>query len=302
MARVSSAVELRPVHTTELDAGLIQVGSFRCPVARPEFHQHAPTRGYCFVFPRRAVWIHQDGQPSFVADANVVPLYNPCSPYRRSAIGGQADRTDWYRVDPGLLREMAGALDPHIKDGDDVLFRRTHVRSNARLYLEQRVVFDRVRSGACDPLYVEERGIEFLAAVLQAAYGIPYPSLGRGAAHRGLAEDTRAQVAAAVGRPLRLTTLARTLGVSPFHLCRVFKACLGLSIQQYRSQLRLRRSLEMLVEDGRDVLDIAVTLGYSSHSHFTRAFRASYGVTPTQYRGYFFATGSAPGLGPARLV
>lgn len=284
MTRVPSTAELRPVDTTELDAGVIHVGAFRCPVSRPEFHEHAPTRGYCFVFPRRAVWIHQDGHPSFVADANVVPLYNPCRPYRRSAIGGQADRTDWFGVDPGLLREMVGALDPGIKDADEVLFRRTHVASDARLYLEQRLVFERLRAGACDALYIEERGVEFLADVLQATYGRPYPSLERRAAHRSLAEDTRALIAAAVDRPLRLSALARTLRVSPFHLCRVFKAYMGVSIQQYRSQLRLRRSLEMLVDDGRDVLDVAVALGYSSHSHFTRAFRASYGRTPSHYR------------------
>lgn len=284
MPPVTAIAAPSPVDTTELEAGLIHVGSFRCPVSRPEFHEHAPTRGYCFVFPRRAVWIHQDGHPSFVADANVVPLYNPCRPYRRSAIGGQADRTDWFGVDANLLREMVGALDRRMPDSDDMLFRRTHVASDAGLYLAQRLVFDRLRSGACDALYIEERGVGLLADVLQAAYGGSYPSIGRRASHRHLAEDTRALVAAAVDRPLRLSSLASTLCVSAFHLCRVFKAYMGVTIQQYRSQLRLRRSLEMLADDRRDVLDIAVTLGYSSHSHFTRAFRASYGTTPSQYR------------------
>lgn len=284
VSRVSSTADRRPVDTTELAAGLIHVGSFRCPVSRPEFHEHASTRGYCFVFPRRAVWIHQDGQPSFVADANVVPLYNPGRPYRRTPIAGQADRTDWFGVAPELLREMVGALDPRIKDSDEMLFRRTHVTSDAGLYLAQRIVFDRLRIGACDALYIEERGVGLLADVLQAAYGVPYPSVGRRAKHREIAESTRALVAAALDRPLQLSTIARTLCVSTFHLCRVFKAYMGVSIQQYRSQLRLRRSLEMLIEGGRDVLDIAVALGYSSHSHFTRAFRATYGITPSRYR------------------
>lgn len=247
------------------------------------------------------MWIHQDGQPSFVADANVVPLYNPARPYRRTPIAGQADRTDWCGVAPDLLREMVGALDPGIKDSDEMLFRRTHVASDAGLYLAQRVVFDRLRSGACDALYIEERGIELLAEVLQAAYGVPYPSVGRRASHRELAENTRALVAAAVDRPLQLSALARTLCVSPFHLCRVFKAHMGVSIQQYRSQLRLRRSLEMLIVGERDVLDIAVALGYSSHSHFTRAFRATYGMTPSQYRAMRLPRGEGTAGSPASI-
>ena len=284
MTCVSTRAQVRPIDTTELDAGLIHVGAFRCPVSRPEFHEHVPTRGYCFVFPRRAVWIEQDGHPAFVADANVVPLYNPSRPYRRRAIGGQPDSTDWFGVAPGLLREMVAALEPHLQDADDVLFRRTHVAAPAGLYLAQRLVFDRLRTGACDALYVEEQGIALLADVLQRVHGGPFPSLNQRAAHRALAEDARALVAMAVDRPLRLSTLARTLCVSPFHLSRVFKASVGVSIQQYRSQLRLRRSLELLAGGDRDVLDIAVALGYSSHSHFTRAFRASYGMVPSQYR------------------
>lgn len=292
---MSSLADSRPVDTTVLATGLIHVGRFRCPVSRPEFHEHVPTRGYCFVFPRRAVWIHQDGQRAFVADANVVPLYNPCRAYRRRAIDGQADRTDWFGVAPGLLREMVGALEPTLRDSDDILFRRTHVEASANLYVAQRLVVDRVRTGACDALYVEERGIELLSAVLQAARGSAYPAMTPRAGHRALAEDARALVASALGRPLRLSTLAATLGVSPFHLCRVFKAYTGMSIQEYRSQLRLRRSLELLADDRRDVLDVALSLGYSSHSHFTRAFRASYGTTPSQYR----AARHHPGVGAA---
>jgi AraC family transcriptional regulator len=64
----------------------------------------------------------------------------------------------------------------------------------------------------------------------------------------------------------------------------VFRAHTGGTIQRYRSQLRLRRSLSLLAEDGRDVLDVAVALGYSSHSHFTRAFHAAFGVTPSAWR------------------
>jgi AraC-like DNA-binding protein len=270
---------------TELCAGLIDVGSFRCPVSHPQFHAHRPTNGFCFVFPRHAVWIQHDGGEPFVADATVVPLYNPTRPYRRRAIGGQSDHTDWFGVAPGLLREMVAAFDPTVRAADVELFRFDSAPSSAAMYLEQRIVFTRVRAGACDPLYVEEKGIELLGQVLAAVYGRPASALASSERRRRLAEDTRALVARAAHERLSLAAVARALGTSPFHLCRVFKAHTGRTIQGYRSQLRLRRSLAMLVDERRDVLDVAVSLGYSSHSHFTRAFRAAFGLTPSAFRG-----------------
>lgn len=285
---------------TELCAGLVQVGSFRCSVTHPDFHSRLPTQGYCFVFPRNAVWIQHDGGEPFVADANVVPLYNPNRPYRRRAIGGQPDHTDWFGVSPDLLREMVSNVQGGKRDSDDELFPRGSVPATARLYLDQRVVFNRARAGACDALYVEGQGVAFLAPVLEMACGRPVPELRSSAQHRRLAEGTRALVACAVDRPLSLAALAKALTVSPFHLCRVFKAHTGLTIQGYRSQLRLRRSLEMLVDERRDVLDVAVALGYSSHSHFTCAFRASFGLTPSAFRDTVRSTRQCRSMPPRR--
>lgn len=291
----SAVAEPSPVpDRTAFTTPLIELGAFRCPPSHPLFHAHVPTRGYCFVFPRHAVWIAHDGQDRFVADANVVPLYNPTRPYRRWAIGGQADHTDWFAVAPDLLREMVATLDPGVGDSDTLLFTRPCAPSTASIYLEQRAVFTRVQRGEADPLYVEERGIALLARVLELAYDRSFDAPGLAPRHRRLAEDTRALVAQSVDRPVSLGTLARALSVSPFHLCRVFRAHTGGTIQRYRSQLRLRRSLSLLAEDGRDVLDVAVTLGYSSHSHFTRAFHAAFGVTPSAWR-----TGDRGHGGPA---
>ncbi len=284
MSGSAAAVPIAAPDSTEFVTPLIELGAFRCPASHPVFHAHAPTRGYCFVFPRHAVWIAHDGQDRFVADANVVPLYNPTRPYRRWAIGGQADHTDWFAVAPELLREMVTALDTGVGDSNPLLFTRPCAPSTASIYLEQRQVFCRVRRGDADALYVEERGVALLARVLELAYGRSFDTPHRAPRHRRLAEDTRALVAQSVDRPLSLGALARAMAVSPFHLCRVFRAHTGGTIQRYRSQLRLRRSLALLAEDGRDVLDVAVALGYSSHSHFTRAFHAAFGLTPSAWR------------------
>jgi AraC-like DNA-binding protein len=82
---------------------------------------------------------------------------------------------------------------------------------------------------------------------------------------------------------VRLADIAAAAGVSVFHLCRTFKALSGWTLHQYRNQLRLHTSLELLA-DTHDILAVAVALGYSGHSHFTAAFRRAFGVTPSEWR------------------
>jgi AraC family transcriptional regulator len=58
----------------------------------------------------------------------------------------------------------------------------------------------------------------------------------------------------------------------------------GVSLRRYVNQLRLARALiELRSVD--DLTRLALELGFSSHSHFTLAFRRAFGCTPSQFRG-----------------
>jgi AraC-like DNA-binding protein len=48
--------------------------------------------------------------------------------------------------------------------------------------------------------------------------------------------------------------------------------------------VRLRASLEPLLDGTTPVTDIALAHGYSSHSHYSSAFRAALGMTPSDAR------------------
>jgi AraC family transcriptional regulator len=79
--------------------------------------------------------------------------------------------------------------------------------------------------------------------------------------------------------------IAEAIGVSRFHLSRVFRTCTGFSLHGYRNQLRLRAALERLVDPQAALPALAGELGFSSHSHFTAAFKESFGVAPSSLRG-----------------
>ena len=102
---------------------------------------------------------------------------------------------------------------------------------------------------------------------------------------RELAEAARALLARRFAAPLTLQALAAAVATSPFHLARVFKRVTGTTLHGHRSELRLRAALEPLASPSCDLLRLALSLGYSSHSHFTAAFRAGFGVSPSDLRG-----------------
>lgn len=82
---------------------------------------------------------------------------------------------------------------------------------------------------------------------------------------------------------LSLSQIASDLGVTSIYLTQCFKRSEGMPLYRYQTLLRLSRALERLPERD-DITDLAFELGFSSHSHFTAAFRSELGTTPSQYR------------------
>jgi len=79
-----------------------------------------------------------------------------------------------------------------------------------------------------------------------------------------------------------LAVLAREVGVSQRSLFRNFQKETGLSPGQWRRQMQVLRSLELLIR-GRTVTETSFEVGYESVGAFIRAFRQTLGVTPATY-------------------
>jgi AraC family transcriptional regulator len=83
---------------------------------------------------------------------------------------------------------------------------------------------------------------------------------------------------------LSLATLAAESGYSRAHFVRMFRAATAQTPHEYLLNLRLENALPMLRRRSTPLIDIAVACGFSSHTHFTKAFRTKFGVLPSQYR------------------
>lgn len=281
---------MKTVHTHSLpdpdrvlfESPIVKVGEFRCAVSHPAFDGARPTQEYCFVFPRNAVWIEHEGQRPFVADSTTVPLYNPGRPFRRGEIDPGGDCTDWFSVRPDVLREMVARFDSSTADGSDRLFARGVVGATSGMFLAQRQVFSHIKQDPqADTLFVEESVISTLSDVLSRAYAKGQNPSGRSGAR--LSAAVRAHLGRTFLAKENVGDLAAAVGVSPFHLCRVFRRETGFSLHQYRTELRLRWSLQPLA-DHVDILTVALAAGFSHHSHFTTAFRRTFGLRPSEFR------------------
>jgi AraC-like DNA-binding protein len=102
--------------------------------------------------------------------------------------------------------------------------------------------------------------------------------------HHALARDAQALMALSIADPHPVAQVARRLGTSPFHLARVFRAEVGLSLHQYLMELRLAEALDRLRAGAPDLSKLALDLGFSHHSHFSAAFRQVIGHSPRDVR------------------
>jgi AraC family transcriptional regulator len=267
---------------------LVRVGRWRCPAAHPQFVDSGPASDALFVFPRESVWIEHEGGRPFVADANTVTYYNEGQCYRRRVLSPNGDRCEWFAVSPPVITETLAAHEPAAVERPTWPFPFQRGPSDADSYLRQRVVFHHVsRERMPDRLFVEEMVLSILGDVTTLAYvhsGLVTPRRRRQRHDGDVVESARDVIARRFTANLSLADIAGEVGSSVFHLARMFRARTGFSLHAYRTQLRLRAALEQLREPRRDLVDIALDLGFSSHSHFTESFHRGFGKTPSAVR------------------
>jgi len=83
---------------------------------------------------------------------------------------------------------------------------------------------------------------------------------------------------------LTLRFLSGRLGYSEFYATRKFKEISGMQFRDYLRHRKLAFALKEVRDSEKSLLDIAFDYGFSSQEAFTRAFKGTYGVTPSEYR------------------
>ena len=82
--------------------------------------------------------------------------------------------------------------------------------------------------------------------------------------------------------PLTIRELSRKVAMNECYLKKGFKALTGKTIHEFQGELRINKAKKLLQQEGQSVSDVANTLGYSSISHFSTAFKKATGLKPCE--------------------
>lgn len=81
-----------------------------------------------------------------------------------------------------------------------------------------------------------------------------------------------------------LTALADLAGITPQHLCRVFKETMNMRPVEYLTQKRLSEAKRLLQRNEQSISEIAVLSGFTDVRYFSTVFKKHEGMTPMDYK------------------
>ena len=120
-------------------------------------------------------------------------------------------------------------------------------------------LFERRVSSAAEPEKQEERTITGITRYLQ----------------EHLAEE------------ISLTVLAGQFHLNPQYISQLFKSEIGVNFLAYLTNIRMEKAKKLLLSTSLPIAEVAEQSGYGDYRVFTKVFKKSEGVTPSQYRRDF---------------
>jgi AraC-like DNA-binding protein len=230
------------------------------------------------VFPYRGVYIRHLGNDQAVAEANQVLFFNAAEPYRVSHPVSGGDASLSLAISEWLLNELVPKT--LLRGGATPVFREQRLRIDSRTQALVALLRHSLRQNIAEDLEAESLAL----TLVQRALGprtthAAAASLGR----QRLVDRAKLILATDPAHRWTLAEIAAQVRCSPVYLTQVFQQVEGLPLYRYQLRLRLARSLDLLAQYD-DLTALSLELGFSSHSHFSAAFRSAYGRSPSEFK------------------
>lgn len=270
----SSTVEIENVRCRPTDAGR---GA----------EERASLPGFAFV--RSGVFIKHVNAREIVADANHVIFFDRDQDYRISHPLPGGDDCTALSFDPHVFRDAVAEFAPRRADKPDEFLPFQHGPNDATACMTYQLLRRELNTSPESGLGADEISVALLGAVLGSAFRMhgSRPARMRAStrkAHEHWVDHAKLYLSETFCNGPSLATIAGAVHCSEFHLVRIFKRATGLSLHRYIIRLRLREALNRIMDGASNLTELALHLGFSSHSHLTDAFRAEFGLAPSSAR------------------
>lgn len=97
------------------------------------------------------------------------------------------------------------------------------------------------------------------------------------------AKQVAQYISASLASPLTLAQIGAHFELSPYYVSRRFKRATGQSLHQFILQKRITAAYELLAAGVTPLAAVAARTGFADHSHLTRHFKRTLGLTPREY-------------------
>ena len=101
-----------------------------------------------------------------------------------------------------------------------------------------------------------------------------------------LVDAVTAYISQNYAEDISVASLAEQLQTSRYYLSHLFKAETGISVTEYRNELRLTKAKQLLIHTSASISDIALQTGFCTASYFSEVFLKSEKISPSDYRKY----------------
>lgn len=265
--------------TRLLDTDAIAVRHVRCAGTCHHRSAEECASATHLVFPYRGAYLRHVGSDESVADANHVLFFNAGEGYQVSHPVLGSDASLVIALSEPLLRELTPTDLLHRRETPGFRLQSRGIDPAAQAMVA--LLRHRLQRGDAEPLEAESLLLHLIGHVLGPR--TPRPSTGVTPARRRLVDRIKLLLASDLHRRWTLAEIGAEIGASAVYLTQAFKQVEGLPLYRYQLQLRLARALD-LIASCDDVSALAHELGFSSHSHFTAAFRQAYQRSPSDFR------------------
>ena len=230
------------------------------------------------VFPYRGVYVRHLGRNDAVAEANQVLFFNAAESYCVSHPVEGGDACLSLSIAEPVLRELAPKA--QIREGGALAFRRQRRRIDPRAQALVAVLRHGLSRRAAETLEAETLALTLVRRALGERTS---HAAGASQGRQKLVDRAKLVLSADLARRWTLAEVAAEVGVSPVYLTQAFQQVEAMPLYRYQLRLRLARALDLLGEYD-DLTALGLDLGFSSHSHFSSAFRQAYGRTPAEFQ------------------
>lgn len=142
-------------------------------------------------------------------------------------------------------------------------------------------------ASACDIVVADPAGLRMIARSVSrsvVARDLDAPRSWRGGLAPGVLRRVFAQIEGRLAEKIDTGELAVIAGLSECHFSRAFRQSVGMPPHRYVMTRRIAVGAGLVERTERPMTDIALSVGFSDHSHFTRMFVRMIGETPRAYR------------------